>query len=201
MNPLFTGELYLPNDAALMKRQMHFQDLAAAYNQTLPSQQTQRAELLPTLFAEVGPNCYVEAPFYANWGGHHVHLGTGVYANYHLTLVDDGEIFIGSHTMIGPNVTLATAGHPIAPSLRAQGYQYNLPIHIGENCWLGAGVTVLPGVTIGDNTVVGAGALVTRDLPSDVVAVGTPAKILRKISAHDHAFYTKNRRIDWDHLQ
>ena len=201
MNPLFSGELYLPNDAELMKRQMHYQDLAATYNQTLPSQQAKRVALLTELFAEVGTDCYVEAPFYANWGGHHVHLGTGVYANYHLTLVDDGEIFIGSHTMIGPNVTLATAGHPIEPSLRAQGYQYNLPIHIGENCWLGAGVTVLPGVTIGDNTVVGAGAVVTHDLPSNVVAVGTPAKVSREISEHDHEFYTKNRRIDWDHIQ
>lgn len=200
MDKLFSGELYLPNDADLMAQQLHYQDQAAAYNQTLPSQQAKRSAMLGDLFAEVGAGCYIEAPFYANWGGHHVHLGASVYANYHLTLVDDGEIFIGAHTMLGPNVTLATAAHPVEPSLRRQGYQYNLPVHIGENCWLGAGVTVLPGVSIGDNTVVGAGSIVTHDLPANVVAVGDPAKVMREISAHDHEFYTKGRRIDWDAL-
>ena len=99
--------------------------------------------------------------------------------------------------MIGPNVTLATAGHPVWPELREKAYQFNCDIHIGRNCWLGAGVIVLPGVTIGDHTVVGAGSVVTRDLPANVVAVGNPCRVLREIGEHDREFYYKDRRIKW----
>ena len=98
--------------------------------------------------------------------------------------------------MFGPNVTVATAGHPILPRLRQEGYQYNAPVHIGKNCWLGAGVIIVPGITIGDNVVVGAGSVVTKDLPSNVVAVGNPCKILREVNEHDQEYYFKNRRIN-----
>lgn len=98
--------------------------------------------------------------------------------------------------MFGPNVTIATAGHPIRPDLREKGYQYNMPVRIGRNCWIGAGVVILPGVTIGDHTVVGAGSVVTKDLPPDVVAVGNPCRVLRGINDHDQAYYFKDRRID-----
>lgn len=103
-----------------------------------------------------------------------MHFGNQVYANFNLTLVEDTHIYVGDHTMFGPNVTIATAWHPILPVLREQAYQYNAPVHIGKNCWLGAGVIVLPGICIGDNTVVGAGSVVTHDLPDNVVAVGNP---------------------------
>jgi galactoside O-acetyltransferase len=128
-------------------------------------------------------------------GGHHVHLGKNVYANYGLTLVDDTHIYIGDYTMLGPNVTLATAGHPIHPELRQKGLQYNMPVRIGCNCWLGAGVIVMPGVTIGDNTVIGAGSVVTKDIPSGVVAVGNPCRVLRQVGEHDRQFYFKDRKI------
>jgi galactoside O-acetyltransferase len=98
--------------------------------------------------------------------------------------------------MLGPNVVIATAGHPILPELREKALQYNLPVHIGKNCWLGAGVIVLPGVTIGDNTVIGAGSVVTKDIPANVVAVGNPCKVLREINEHDKEFYYKDRKID-----
>lgn len=103
--------------------------------------------------------------------------------------------------MFGPNVTLATAGHPILPELRQQGYQYNMPIRIGKNCWLGAGVIVMPGITIGDNVVIGAGSIVTKDIPSNVVAVGNPCRILREVNEHDKKYYFKNRKIDYNSLQ
>lgn len=102
--------------------------------------------------------------------------------------------------MFGPNVTLATAGHPILPELRQAGYQHNQAIYIGKNCWLGAGVVVLPGITIGDNTVVGAGSVVTKDLPANVVAVGDPCKILRPLNEHDRKYYFKDRQIRWEEL-
>ncbi len=201
MEQLSNGDLYLPNDAALMQEQQHWQDMQAQYNQTLPSEQAKRTAMLQEMFGQIGEGCYIEAPMHANWGGHHCTFGKAVYANYGLTMVDDGPITVGDNTMFGPNVVLATAGHPIEPSLRAQGYQYNLPIVIGQNCWFGAGVIVLPGVTIGDNVVVGAGAVVTHDLPSNVVAVGSPAKVLREVNAHDHDFYYKDRRIDWAQIE
>ncbi len=118
-----------------------------------------------------------------------------MYANFNLTLVDDTHIYVGDYTMIGPNVTLATAGHPILPALREEVYQFNLPVRIGRNCWLGAGVIVLPGITIGDNTVVGAGSVVTRDLPSGVVAAGNPCRVLREIGERDRLYYWRDKRI------
>ena len=152
--------------------------------------------MLPRIFAEAGEGSYIESPFYANWGGHHVHLGKNVYANFGLTLVDDTHIYIGDCTMLGPNVTIATAGHPIDPELRSRGLQYNIPVRIGKNCWLGAGVIVMPGVTIGDNTVIGAGSIVTKDIPSGVVAVGNPCKVMREVGARDREYYFRDRKID-----
>jgi len=154
-----------------------------------------REKLLKEMFAEIGEGCYIEPPLHSNWGGHHVHFGKNVYANFNLTLVDDTHIYVGDYTMIGPNVTLATAGHPIAPELRKKGYQFNMPIHIGKNCWLGAGVIVLQGVTIGDNTVIGAGSVVTKDIPSNVVAVGNPCRVMREVSERDREYYYKERKI------
>ena len=118
-----------------------------------------------------------------------------VYANYGLTMVDDTHIYVGDCTMFGPNVVVATAGHPILPELREQQYQYNMPVRIGRNCWIGAGAIILPGVTIGDNVVVGAGSVVTRDLPDSVVAVGNPCRVLREVGERDRRFYFKDRRI------
>ena len=150
---------------------------------------------LKEMFAEIGDGCYIEPPFYSNFGGRHCHFGKFVYANFHLTCVDDTHIYVGDHTMIGPNVTLATAAHPILPSLREDGYQFNMPIHIGKNCWIGAGAIVLPGVTIGDNTVIGAGSVVTKDIPSGVVAVGNPCRVLREIGERDKEYYFRDRTI------
>ena len=144
----------------------------------------------------MGEGCYIESPLHTNMGGHHVHFGKNVYANFILTLVDDTHIYVGDNTMFGPNVTIATAGHPINPELRRKGMQYNLPVHIGKNCWLGAGVIVMPGVTIGDNTVIGAGSIVTKDIPSGVVAVGNPCRVMRPVGEHDRKYYYRDREID-----
>ena len=195
---LHTGELYLPGDEAIIREQLTYLDQLQAFNNIPPSHLEEKTAMMKIMFAEVGEGCYIETPMRANWGGHHVHLGKNVYANFNLTLVDDTHIYIGDNTMLAPNVTLATAGHPICPELRKQGYQYNAPIHIGKNCWLGAGVIVMPGVTIGEGTVVGAGSIVTRDLPAGVVAVGNPCRVLREIGERDREYYFKDRRIDWE---
>lgn len=195
-NKLHSGELYLPNDDEIVKEQTACLELLYDYNATRPSEGEKRAEILKKMFAEIGGDCYIEPPLHSNFGGHHVHFGKNVYANFNLTLVDDTHIYVGDYTMILPNVTIATAGHPILPVLREQAYQYNASVHIGRNCWLGAGVIVLPGVTIGDNSVIGAGSIVTKDIPANVIAVGNPCRVLREISDHDREYYFKDKKID-----
>lgn len=197
---MFTGDLYLPNDAAITEEQTACLELLYTFNQTRPSEQEKRNQLLKQMFAEIGENCYIEPPFHANFGGKHVHFGKNIYANFNLTMVDDGHIYVGDYTMFAPSVIVATAGHPILPELRETVYQYNMPVHIGKNCWIGAGAIILPGVTIGDQVVVGAGSVVTKDLPSNVVAVGNPCRVIREINEHDRVYYFKNRKIDWDTL-
>ena len=193
---IHSGDIYYPNGDEIMNEQLGYLDLMDEYNRTPRRLQKERAQMLKKLFAEVGENCYIESPYFANWGGHHVHLGSNIYANAGLKLVDDTHIYIGDYTMLGPNVVLATAGHPIDPELRSRGLQYNLPVRIGRNCWLGAGVIVMPGVTIGDNTVIGAGSIVTKDIPAGVVAVGNPCRVLRPIGQHDKEYYWRDMRID-----
>lgn len=193
---MHTGELYLPGDDEIMKEQTLCLEKLYDFNATRPLEGQKRTNLLKEMFAEIGDGCYIEPPLRSNWGGHHVHFGKGVYANFNLTLVDDTHIYVGDHTMFGPNVTVATAGHPILPELREQGYQYNAPVHIGKNCWIGAGVVIVPGITIGDNVVVGAGSIVTKDLPDNVVAVGNPCRVLRQVNEHDKIYYFKDRKIN-----
>lgn len=192
---MHSGDLYLSMDNDIFSEQLTYLEKLYDFNVTRPLEQEKRAEMLKNMFAEIGDDCYIEPPLHANWAGKNVHFGKGVYANFNLTLVDDTHIYVGDYTMLGPNVVLATAGHPILPELRPLAYQYNLPIHIGKNCWLGAGVVVLPGVTIGDNSVVGAGSIVTKDIPANVVAVGNPCRVLREINENDKEYYYKNRKI------
>ncbi len=193
---LHSGEIYYPSSDEIMSKQLMCLDKLYDFNNTRPTELDKRELMLKDMLAECGENCYIEPPFHSNWGGHHVHFGNNVYANFGLTMVDDTHIYVGDFTMFGPNVVIATAGHPILPELREKAYQYNLPVHIGKNCWLGAGVLVMPGVSIGDNSVIGAGSVVTKDIPSNVVAVGNPCRVLRQISEHDREFYFKDRKID-----
>jgi len=193
---IHSGNIYWPSDDSIMTEQLGYLDLMDEYNRMPRRLQKERQEMLKKLFAEVGENCYIESPYFGNWGGHHVHLGSNIYANFGLTMVDDTHIYVGDNTMFGPNVTIATAGHPIDPELRSRGLQYNLPVRIGRNCWLGAGVIVMPGVTIGDNTVIGAGSIVTKDIPSGVVAVGNPCRVLREVGPRDREYYYRDKKID-----
>ena len=193
---IHSGDIYWPSDPTIMQEQLAYLDLMDEYNNTPRRLQEQRAAMLPKLFAEVGEGCYIESPYFANWGGHHVHLGRNIYANAGLKLVDDTHIYIGDYTMLGPNVVIATAAHPIDAGLRRKGLQYNKSVRIGKNCWLGAGVIVMPGGTIGDNVVIGAGSIVTKDIPSNVVAVGNPCRVLREVTEQDRLFYDHGRPID-----
>lgn len=193
---LHSGELYLPGEPDLLREQYKCLELLYEFNLTRPSELVRREALLKRMLAECGDGCYVEPPFHANWGGRHVHFGRMIYANSNLTAVDDTHIYVGDYAQFGPNVVLATAGHPLCPELREKGYQFNAPIHIGRNCWLGAGVVVVPGVTIGDNTVIGAGSVVTRDIPPGVLAVGNPCRVVRELDGRDRKYYFRDREIN-----
>ena len=189
-------KLYYSNDEALLTEQMKHLELQYDFNHTRPSEREKRSQMLKKMFAEAGENCYIQQPLHANWGGKNVHLGNDVYANFNLTIVDDCDIFVGNNVMFGPNVTLSAGTHPIHPELRSKNAQYNVSIQIGNNVWIGANSVVLPGVTIGDNTVIGAGSVVTKDMPPNVVAVGSPCRVMREINDKDMKYYYKDLEID-----
>ena len=170
--------LYDPADAEIMQEQTGCAHYLKEYNSLGQGDEARMTELMHEMFAEVGEGCYIQPPFYANWAGKNVHLGNKVYANFCLTLVDDANIYIGDMTMIAPNVTITTATHPVLPSLREKGIQYNVDVHIGRNVWIGAG------------------AVVTRDIPANVVAFGVPCRVVRPIGERDREFYYKDKKID-----
>ena len=192
------GELYdcsfdaIPEE--LNKKLYECKKLIYDFNMSRPSEVEYREKIIRKVFAEVGNNCYIEPPFHANWGCN-MHVGNNFYSNFNLTVVDDADIYIGDNVMIAPNVVIATGTHPICPKLREKGYQYNLPVHIGNRVWIGAGTIILPGVTIGDDSVIGAGSVVTKNIPSGVVAVGNPCRVLREINERDYEYYHKDRKI------
>ena len=191
------GLIYDPADEEIVNEQTQYLDNLWEFNQLKPSQLSEKMKYMKEMFAECGDNCYIELPFRANWGGHHVHFGSGIYANFNLTIVDDGHVYIGDRVMFGPNVVISTAGHPIEPTLRAKGLQYNKDVYIGENTWIGAGVIIVPGVRIGKNSVIGGGSVVTKDIPDNVIAVGNPCRVLREVGEHDKKYFYKNEEIDW----
>ena len=198
---MIKGLLYDPGDEEIMAMQQPYLEKLRYFNSLKASETELKEAYMKEVFAECGDNCYIEAPFYANWGGHHVHMGNRVYANFNLTLVDDGHIYIGDRVMIGPGVTIATASHPISPKLRSLNCQYNKDVHIGEDVWIGANVVIVPGVRIGRNSVIGAGSVVTKDIPENVVAAGVPCRVKREISERDEEFFYKDERIDWEELE
>ncbi|CAM4174211.1 sugar O-acetyltransferase [Lederbergia lenta] len=189
-------KLYYCNNESLMTEQMGYLEMLYDFNSTRPSQQAERNRMLKKMFAKIGENCYIEPPLHANWGGRNVHFGNDVYANFNLTLVDDCDIFVGDNVLFGPNVTVSAGTHPVHPKLRSKQAQYNVPIHIGNNVWIGANSVILPGVHIGENTVIGAGSVVTKNIPANVVAVGSPCRVIREINDKDMKYYYKDLEID-----
>jgi len=177
-------------EPSLIEKLLFCKERLYDYNHSRPSETEVRERILNEVFAQVGNNVWIEPPFYANWGCH-MHVGDDVYANYGLTVVDDADIIIGDRVMIGPQVVIATAGHPVHPALRAQALQYNLPVTVEADVWIGAGAILLPGVTIGHGSVIGAGSVVTKDIPADSVAVGNPCRVLRTVTEADRLFYRK----------
>lgn len=194
---LYSKEIYDPTNKDLIKYQIKQIEKVNKFNRTHATiiGLSKRNNLLKKMMGSVGTNCYIEPPVHANFGLENVHFGSNVYANFNLTCVDDGEIFIDDNTMIGPNVVIATAVHPVSPDLRLKGLQYNLPVHIGRNVWIGSGAMIMPGVNIGDNSIIGAGSVVTKDIPSNVIAFGNPCKVKRPITEDDYLTYNHGIKI------
>lgn len=187
-----SGKLFYAGDPELVQAKLRCKELLYDFNHARPSQAGEMLALLGQLLGAMGEGCWIEPPLYVNWGSR-ITLGDHVYANTGLTVIDDTFVTIGSHVMLGPRVTISAASHPVDPELRRQAYQYDLPVVLEENVWVGAGATILPGVTIGKNSVIGAGSVVDRDIPPDVVAAGVPCRVLREIGPRDREYYHK----DW----
>jgi maltose O-acetyltransferase len=177
---MLAGDLYIADDPQLAEASSNALDLMAAYNATTVRQGPLRRQLLEALVGSVGEGSEVRPPFYVDYGSH-ITIGARCFANFGLVALDVAAITLGDDVQIGPNVQLLTPTHPVEPGPRRDKWEAAEPIHIGDNVWLGGGAIVLPGVTIGANTVVGAGAVVTKDLPANVVAVGNPARVIRSI--------------------
>ena len=197
-----SGDIYDSVDEELIEYQHMLVQRLNEFNNTpdTPEGLKRRDEILREAMGTYGEGLYVIPPIYANFGLANVHVGKNVVFNFNTTLVDDGEIFIGDDCMIGPGCNLATSVHPISPRLRRHKLQYNKPIHIGNNVWFGAGVTVLPGITVGDNAIVGAGSVVTKDVPANAIVAGNPARLIRMITEEDDYTYEKGKRIPQDIL-
>ena len=177
---MVAGEPYVADDPEIAERQLRAQELMAAYNGCPARDRARRRELLGELLGDVGEGTEIRSPFHVDYGTQ-ISIGTRCFANYGLVALDVATITIGDDVQIGPNVQLLTPTHPLEAEPRRQKWEAAQPIVIGDNVWLGGGVIVLPGVSIGADTVVGAGAVVTRDLPSGVLAVGNPAKVVRQL--------------------
>lgn len=186
------GLLYDANyDRELLAARARCKDLCFAFNQTMPSRVEEQETIIRSLLGEVGAHFCITAPFWCDYGTN-IRVGDNFYTNHNCVILDGARVTFGDNVFIAPNCVFSTAGHPLDTEQRNRGLEYAYPITVGDNVWFGASVTVLPGVTIGSNTVIGAGSLVNRDIPDGVVAVGNPCRVLRKITEADRKKYWRN---------
>ena len=178
---MLKGEIYDANyDEELIKDRYIAKDKCFKYNNMQPSDLEGRKELMKTILGKTKENFLIEQPFVCDYGTN-IEIGENFYSNHNLTILDANKVTFGDNVFIAPNCGFYTAGHPIDYETRNKGLEYAKPITIGNNVWIGGNVTVLPGVTIGDNVVIGAGSVVNKDIPSNVVAVGNPCKVIKEI--------------------
>lgn len=182
-------------DAAIIEEQNKAKRLIKQYNDCMPFDVEQGKKCLEEVGIKHKGNMYFEPPFRCEYGTH-IEVGENFYANVNCVMLDVGVIKIGDNVMFGPNVSLYTAGHPIHPESRKSGYEYGLPITIGDNVWIGGSSVILPGITIGNNSVIGAGSIVTKDIPEGVIAAGNPCKVIRAITEEDRPYYYKKVPFD-----
>ena len=167
------------------------------YNHLEPGNPEEKDRLIKDILGKCGDYINIEPPFFCDYG-YNIEIGENFFANYNFTVLDVGKVRIGENVQIAPNVSIYTAGHPIHPETRNSGYEYGIDITIGDNCWIGGNTCIMPGVTIGKNVVIGAGSVVTKDIPDDVIAVGNPCRVVRTITEEDRDYYYKDRKFDVD---
>ncbi|MBO4404031.1 MAG: sugar O-acetyltransferase [Treponema sp.] len=167
------------------------------YNNLPPERWNERTDLLKNILGSCGNEIKIMPPFHCDYG-YNIEVGENFFANYNFLVLDVAKVKIGNNAQIAPNVAIYTAGHPVHPDSRNSGYEYGIDVTIGNNVWIGGNAVIMPGVTVGDNAVIGAGSVVTKDIPSDVIAVGNPCRVIRKITEEDRHFYFRDRRFDVD---
>ena len=178
---MLRGEIYNANyDQELIKERGLVKDLCFEYNNLKPSQIDKRTELIKRIIGNTRENFLIEQPFMCDYG-YNIEIGENFYSNYNLVILDANKVTFGNNVFVAPNCGFYTAGHPLDAEARNKGLEYAKPIMVGNNVWIGGNVVVLPGVTIGDNTVIGAGSVVTKDIPANVVAVGNPCRVIKQI--------------------
>lgn len=183
------GLLYDANyNLDLRTERLKCADLCYTYNQLLPSAIEEKEALMRKILGKTKGQLLIEQPFHCDFG-YHIEVGENFYANYNMTILDRAKVTFGDNIFIAPNCSFYTAGHPLDVETRNLGLEYAYPISIGNNVWIGGSVTVLPGVCIGDNTVIGGGSVVTKDIPSNVVAAGNPCRVIREITDADNDRY------------
>ncbi len=189
---MLAGELYIAQDKELAEDNLRSRKLTRLFNNTTEEQQEYRKELIAQLFEQVGENYYIEPPFRCDYGCN-ISIGDNFYANFDCIILDVNKVHIGNNVFFAPRVNLFTAGHPISAGIRNTLLEYGKPITIGNDVWIGGNTVINPGVTIGDNVVIGSGSVVTKDIPSGVVAAGNPCKVIRKINDEDEAYWQRQR--------
>lgn len=190
-------------DESVIEEQLALKKIVREYNTVMPFDQERGMQLLDLTGMEHGKNVYFEPPFHCEYGSH-ITVGENFYANIGCIMLDVAKITIGKNVMFGPNVSIYTAGHPIHPESRNSGYEYGIPVTIGDNVWIGGSCVILPGVKIGNDVVIGAGSVVTKDIPDRVCAAGNPCRVIREITEEDRPFYYKDRKFDeevWEKIK
>ena len=188
------GLVYI-SDEAVFEEQRVARKLTYALNHHDTSDFAGLQKIVNDLIDAKDGKAFINPPFFCDYVGH-IHVGNNFFANYNCTILDVAPVVIGDNCQMAPNVAIYTAGHPVHPDTRNTAYEYGIPVRIGDNVWIGGNTVILPGVTIGDNVVIGAGSVVTGDIPDNVIAVGNPCRVIRKITEADRRTYFRGRSID-----
>ncbi len=187
---MLSGKAYHAFDQELLRERQRAKEMIFDFNALRPKEIRKRNGILKTLFGKTNGQFFIEPPFRCDYG-YNIEIGENFYANYNLIILDCAKVTIDSNVLVGPNVGFYTAGHPVHYERRKENYEHALPINIGNDVWIGGNTVINPGVTIGSNTVIGSGSVVTRNIPSDVVVVGNPCRVMRKITEEDKLEYTR----------
>ena len=194
---MIAGEPYIASGDELFKERQHAKLELQKFNLMDPTKIKARNQIIKQLFGKTTTRFFIEPPFYCDYG-YNIEIGDNFYSNYNLTILDCAKVKIGDNVMIAPNVSLFTAGHPVDPVLRVEGWEYALPIEIGDNVWIGGNTVINPGVKIGSNTMIGSGSVVTKDIPENVVAAGNPCRVLREINIRDKVYYFRDLKYNFE---